>query len=293
MFIWSGDILLLYAVGGVFLLLFRRLKDRVLLAIAVFLFFLPVGLDALTEFGGIDFARPFYEAWWREAYAQGITEANFATWLRDANSYSQMFAFLLQGACERMWEIVSGHRLVRVVGIFIFGYLAGKHKVYAYLQDYCKERYLDISLWFSIPWSILYAMSAVNGQPYGLTVHSALYAISVVSMSATYILGFGVAYQHTPSKYFFFSRMGAAGRLALTNYIGQSLIGIILFYGLGFGLGTSFGLVFIMLTALAVFVLQTYLSIKWLKRFLYGPLEWLWRLLTYGHYFPIRRIIPN
>ena len=293
MFIWSGDILLLYAVGGMFLLLFRRLTDRVLLAIAVFLFFLPVGLDALTEFGGIDFARPFYEAWWREAHAQGITEANFATWLRDADSYSQMFAFLLQGACERMWEIVSGHRLVRVVGIFIFGYLAGKHKVYAYLQDYCKERYLDISLWFSIPWSILYAMSAVNGQPYGLTVHSALYAISVVSMSATYILGFGVAYQHTPSKYFFFSRMGAAGRLALSNYIGQSLIGIILFYGLGFGLGTSFGLVFIMLTALAVFVLQTYLSIKWLKRFLYGPLEWLWRLLTYGHTFPIRRIIPN
>jgi uncharacterized protein len=48
-----------------------------------------------------------------------------------------------------------------------------------------------------------------------------------------------------------------------------------------------------MITALAVFVLQTYLSIKWLKRFLYGPLEWLWRLLTYGHYFPIRRIIPN
>ena len=108
-------------------------------------------------------------------------------------------------------------------------------------------------------------------------------------MSATYVLGFGVAYQHTPSKYFFFSRMAATGRLALTNYIGQSLIGIILFYGLGFGLGTSFGLVFIMLTALAVFVLETYLSIKWLKRFLYGPLEWLWRLLNYGHYFPIRR----
>lgn len=65
--------------------------------------------------------------------------------------------------------------------------------------------------------------------------------------------------------------------------------GILLFYGIGFGLGTSFGLVFVVLTAVAVFVLQTYLSRLWLRHFLFGPLEWLWRLLTYGHYFPIRR----
>lgn len=65
--------------------------------------------------------------------------------------------------------------------------------------------------------------------------------------------------------------------------------GILLFYGIGFGLGTSFGLVFVVLTAVAVFVLQTYLSRLWLRHFLFGPLEWLWRLLTYGRYFPIRR----
>ena len=46
----------------------------------------PIMLDALTEFGGIDLARPFYEQWWAVAAANGITEANFATWLRDADS---------------------------------------------------------------------------------------------------------------------------------------------------------------------------------------------------------------
>lgn len=59
--------------------------------------------------------------------------------------------------------------------------------------------------------------------------------------------------------------------------------------GIGFGLGTSFGLVFVILTALAVFVLQTYLSRLWLSRFLFGPLEWLWRLLTYGYYIPLKK----
>ena len=80
----------------------------------------PIMLDALTEFGGIDLARPFYEQWWAVAAANGITEANFATWLRDADSYGEVFAFLQQGACERMWEFVEGHRLPKVLGLRYF-----------------------------------------------------------------------------------------------------------------------------------------------------------------------------
>ena len=75
--------------------------------------------------------------------------------------------------------------------------------------------------------------------------------------------------------------------MALTNYISQSLIGIILFYGVGLALGTTFGLVHIELTAIAVFLLQIFMSRLWLSRFSFGPLEWLWRMLTYGKYFPI------
>jgi uncharacterized protein len=84
------------------------MNDRRLLAIAVSLIVIPVVLDALTEFAGVDFARPFYEKWWAVAAANGITEENFATWLRDADSCGEMFAFLQQGACERMWEFVDG-----------------------------------------------------------------------------------------------------------------------------------------------------------------------------------------
>lgn len=289
MFIWSGDILLLYAVGGMLLPLFFRLKDKVLLMIAGLLVILPVGLDALTEFAGVDFAGPFYDLWWREAHAQGITEENFAGWLRDADSYPKMFAFLLQGACERMWEFVSGHRLLRVVGLFLLGYLIGKHRLYTRLSEMPMTKWLDYCIFYTIPMSMLYAWSACNGHLWGLTVHSLLYTLSVIPMAFTYIFGICVAYQHTPSSYKFFPTMAFTGRMALSNYIGQSLIGIVLFYGIGFGLGTFFGLVFVVLTALAVFVLQTYLSRLWLSHFLFGPLEWLWRLLTYGHYIPLKK----
>ncbi len=287
MFIWSGDILLLYAVGGLLLALFVSMSDKALLTLAIALIFIPVGLDALTEFYGIDFAAPFYEAWWNSAASQGINEDNFASWLRDADSYGQMLAFLIQGAYERLWEFVSGHRLPKVVGLFILGYLAGKHRLYAVLKELPLKRVFRLSLLIGFPTSLLYAWSATQAHPWGLTVHSLLYAVSVIPMACVNISAICMLYlRHTDSRYFRW--VAAPGRMALSNYISQSLIGIILFYGIGFGLGTSFGLVHIEITALAVFAFQVICSSLWLRQFRFGPLEWLWRMLTYGRYFPLK-----
>ena len=72
-----------------------------------------------------------------------------------------------------------------------------------------------------------------------------------------------------------------AGRMALTNYIAQSAFGTLFFYGHGlahWGLGRAWQLVFV----LVVFALQVLLSRWWLSRFRFGPLEWIWRWVTYG-----------
>ncbi|MCR5820044.1 MAG: DUF418 domain-containing protein [Bacteroidaceae bacterium] len=286
MFIWSGDILMLYALGGLLLTLCVGLSDRALIVLALSLIFIPVGLDALTEYAGVDFAAPFYRAWWAQAESQGITEENFACWLRDADSYSQMFAFLIQGAFERMWEFVDGHRLPKVVGLFIFGYLIGKHRLYARLSDLPLRKVLFWALTVGVLTSLMYAWSAVDGHPWGRTAHSLLYALSVVPLAVAYISGFCLLY-HKYSDAAVFRGLAAPGRMALTNYISQSLVGVIMFYGFGFGLGTAFGLVYVELTAMAVFLMQIFLSRLWLLRFRFGPLEWVWRMLTYGRYFPI------
>ena len=288
MFIWSGDILLLYAIGGLLLPLCLRLNDKQLLMLAACLILIPVGLDALTEYAGFDFAGPFYNLWWTEASRQGITEENFATWLRDADSYPQMFAFLLQGACERIWEFVSGHRLPKVVGLFIIGYLIGKHQLYAKLDEYHSllHRLCRYALSWGLPASALYAWSATVGHPWGLTIHSLLYTVSVIPLAFGYIALFCLLYMRCPTNKVF-SWLAAPGRMALSNYLSQSLIGVLLFYGLGFGLGCSMGLIYIELTALVVFVVQIVVSGWWLQWFNFGPLEWIWRMLTYGSYFKI------
>lgn len=286
MFIWSGDILLLYAVGGLLLTLMIGLSDKSLFILALSLIMIPVGLDALIEFGDFDFPEPFYQAWWNKAEALGINEANFASWLRDANSYGQMFAFLVQGAYERLWEFVEGHRLPKVVGLFILGYLASKHRLYARLQDLPLLKALYWSVSIGLPTSLLYAWSATSGHPWGLTVHSLLYGVSVIPLAIVFIIGICLLYLQSP-KSVVFRWLAAPGRMALSCYISHSLIGILLFYGLGFGLGTSLGLVYIELIALVVFLIQIIVCRIWLNYFRFGPLEWLWRMLTYGRYFPI------
>ena len=286
MFIWSGDILLLYAVGGLLLTLMIGLSDKSLLLLALSLILIPVGLDALIEFGGFNFPEPFYQAWWNKAEALGINEANFASWLRDANSYGQMFAFLIQGAYERLWEFVEGHRLPKVVGLFILGYLASKHRLYTRLQDLPLRKALYWNVSIGLPTSLLYAWSATSGHPWGLTVHSLLYGVSVIPLAIVFIIGICLLYLQSP-KSVVFRWLAAPGRMALSCYISHSLIGVLLFYGLGFGLGTSLGLVYIELIALVVFLIQIIVCRIWLNYFRFGPLEWLWRMLTYGRYFPI------
>jgi uncharacterized protein len=82
--------------------------------------------------------------------------------------------------------------------------------------------------------------------------------------------------------------LAATGRLALTNYIGQTVIGITLFYGFGFGLFGRLERWQLALIFLAVAAVQIGGSVLWLRYFRYGPLEWVWRSLIFGRARPMR-----
>lgn len=79
------------------------------------------------------------------------------------------------------------------------------------------------------------------------------------------------------------------GRMALTNYVAQSLISFILFYGIGFGLYGQVRPLMGVMIAVIVFILQILFSRWWMKHYLYGPLEWIWRNFTYAKKQPFRR----
>jgi uncharacterized protein len=84
------------------------------------------------------------------------------------------------------------------------------------------------------------------------------------------------------------SPLQAVGRMALTNYLLQTLICTTLFYSYGFGLYGKVGPVDAFLLAIAIYLFQVVFSLLWIHRFRFGPAEWLWRSLTYGRLQPMR-----
>ena len=131
MFIWSGDILLLYALLGMLLPLFLKLSDKKLLWLSAVFIVFPVVVDVLTVIGGINLSEAVVR--WQQYYCglYGITDDNFGIWLRDADSYDDVFRFLIQGVFVRS---------VRVIGIDL-AYAGLQQKIESIKKEFIKYKF--------------------------------------------------------------------------------------------------------------------------------------------------------
>ena len=290
MFIWSGDILMLYALTGMLLPLFLHASDKAVLRWALTLLAIPAAIDLACEASGIYLAQPVVEAQQAACARYGITDDNFAYWLRDAQDYRGVFQFLLQGALVRVQEFVDGHRYFKVLGLFLLGFYIGRKRLYANLEQQRAwlARLCRRCLIVGLPLSAAYAWSCMNAHPLGLTAHSLLYLVSVYPLGFAYAAGLCLLYLRWKSLRLW-PLLAAPGRMALTCYIGQSIVGMFLFYGIGLGWGADTGLTATEGIVLCVYVCQMLFCLAWLRLFRFGPLEWIWRMLTYGQWFPLRK----
>ena len=282
-FLWAGDILILYAIVGLFLPLFRNVSDKKLIFFSVLLLLFPIIIDVCVALFDWNLSAPVIRATQYFHNKADITEENFPVWLVEGKSYMDVLKFNLAGAFIRMQEFIDGNRVFKVLGLFLFGLYIGRKKIYANLSDNKKllKQVMRYGLIIGLPASVLYAWESTSGHPLGLVGHSIIYAISVVPLSLAYTSGICLWYQKNKERKLF-NALATPGRMALTNYIMQSVLGIIIFYGIGFELGAKTGLVYVELIAAGVFLFQVFYSYFWLQYFQYGLLEWCWRMLTYG-----------
>jgi uncharacterized protein len=117
---------------------------------------------------------------------------------------------------------------------------------------------------------------ALSGQTFGAPALSIFYMTSLVLLAQTAIW----EYRLQP--------LASVGRMAISNYLLQTLICTTLFYGYGFGLYGQVGAAAGVLLTIAIYALQIPLSVWWLHHFRFGPVEWLWRSLSYGQWQPMR-----
>jgi uncharacterized protein len=114
-----------------------------------------------------------------------------------------------------------------------------------------------------------------------------LFAVAIPTLTLAYASGFALLWTRGGDR--LLRTLAPAGRMAVTTYVSQTLIGIGLFYGIGLGLYGQVSLAAGTLAAVVIFAIQCAASSIWLQRFRFGPLEWAWRRATYGRPISILR----
>lgn len=292
--LWLGDILALYAVMGGVLLLFRRVSDRALIRGAVALWLVPIGWSALIHFAGINHADPVYGAAMRGLAARGFDlKMSPAGWYKSADYLAQLTAHPSE-VLIRVGDLIYQMRFAKVLAMFLLGLWVGRRSLFAATSE-TRPLLVKVMRWglgVGLPLGLAKAVLRMTAgdDPLMNFAAEACYCLSTPSLALGYAAAFVLLWK---------GKAGAllgwptpAGRMALTNYLSQTVIHTLLFTGAGLGLTNIFGLAFVLPFTAAIFGLQVALSGWWLERFRFGPLEWLWRSLTYGRAQPMRLARP-
>ncbi|MEM9531919.1 MAG: DUF418 domain-containing protein [Pseudomonadota bacterium] len=288
--IWYGDILLVYAMSTLFVLWFRRRSATTQLVVGLLLLslgsaiYFAAGLslenwppadytDALSGWapGAAEIARETaaYQGDWLDQQADRVPHAaEFHTVVFMVWGFWRSAGLMLIGMALYRWGLLSGRWSARAYRrLLATGLLVGLPVVgFGLLQHHRRGWDFDYSFFLGIQYNYWGSIAI---------------ALGYAGMIALWCQG-----QRMQALR---ARLAAAGRMAFTNYIGQSVICSLLFYGHGLGWFGHTERWQQLLVVLSVWALALVASPWWLARFRFGPLEWLWRSLTYAKWQPLNR----
>ncbi|MFW6327372.1 MAG: DUF418 domain-containing protein [Bacteroidota bacterium] len=299
--IWFNDILLLYAIGGYILILFRKIPNKGLLWYFLILIIMSGLHDWYLQAVNEPYVTEIYK-WITESWKSvGLPEASndyksfrmsdIAAVIRD-ESWSTVLNFNKIGPLLRLYFVSYDARIIKILSMFVLGYWVGRNILFNSLH---KNRPFLIKIavagWLTgIPLNayFLYNDLEIITEPYNIIIKGILVPFGYVSLSSAYAATFALLYR-TRLKNIMDNLFQSVGKTALSNYILQSFLGIFLFYSAGLGLGEYTGSTLLTPLVFIIFLVQIVISNIWLKHFRYGPLEWIWRVLTYGRFIKIRQ----
>ena len=260
---YNGDILLLYAVVGFALIPVCKLKDKTVFWIALILLLQPY--EVTGHF--IPYAMRAEAATANGSFFD-VLQSNII----DGQLYSNI------------WQVENG-RLFQTVALFMFGMLLGRRKYLIKSEESVRfwKRMLIGAVIAFIPLYCLrifvpdFITDSSALIPYNIAVPSyANFAFMVILVSLFTLLWF-----KKETGYSWQSLLIPYGRMSLTNYISQSVMGVTIYYGFGLSMYKYAGATASLLIALLIFTVQLVFSRWWLVRHRQGPLEFLWRKGTW------------
>lgn len=305
--IWPGDIVFFYALLGFVLLAFRKFSDRTLLITAGLLILSPILLYGLKmNYHILNYpTKVLYQtANHLDSKLLGInSEATYIKFVQNAGWY-EVGLSNISGFFYRYRYLFFVSRIPKVVGVFLIGYVIGRSDFYknlkqpeakpirAQLNKKIVYWTIALGLLIGLPANFIlaYFMSKFGSDYYMLKLNgwyqTVAYSFGVVPLALAYV-GMLMLFFQVKIGNRLLMLLAPVGKMAFSNYMMQSLIGNFVFLNAGLGYEGKVGPVYYTLFGLLVFLFQIILSTVWLRYFQYGPVEWVWRSLTYGKQQPM------
>lgn len=285
--IWVGDILTAYALVAFFVFFFRNLSPKWLIGFGVLFYSVPITLSIIYQSYipslSPETLAPFKELWQpTPELVQKITDQHLGISTAEDSVFEMPPAII--------WWFVSD-MFCRSLGMMLFGMALYKMEVLQALRTnafYRKMICWGIGIGFTcsfigIGLNIYHNYDVTYSPAFG-RVPNQIGAL-FTAMGYVGLVMWWVKQNNLFSK----AKIALAnvGRMAFTNYIMQSIISNCLFYGWGLGLHGQLERWELLLITIVIWVFQIIFSTLWLRYFRFGPLEWLWRSLTYFKFQPI------
>jgi uncharacterized protein len=297
--LWTGDILFLYAVSGFVALSMLKWSAKTQLRVgiawylvgALVLSVLLGGQAAIENIPAVQQQAPEQYEQLREGNAHQVEEADEESRVMAGGSYDAIVSYRVTEEVSMYFEVVF-FSLVGTVPLMLIGMALYRLGLF--------ERGFDRARMRRWGW-IGFAGGAALTVPIGLLavlrdfpMMMTQFAFNgpVMVLHLPMVLGLAALlslWAPRAAQSWLGQRFVAAGRMAFSNYIGGSVVMMLIFQGWAGGLWGQFHRDGLLLFVLLGWVLMLAWSKPWLDRFRYGPLEWLWRCLTYWKLFPLRR----
>jgi len=297
-FIWYGDILVVYALLGFLLPLFVNRKPLTILIWALLLFFgsifvltsmmMLVALVKMADAGMMDEVLQTMFA-----DMQCRIESSFHAY--GHGTFAEIMA-------QRASDVFFGYEQLffgafAIFAIFLLGLYAGKRAIFQNIE--ANLTLVKISWWcglvVGLPMSIVKLFCGIQmaGDPFSFygAFHIGATFLGDAGLCLFFITSIVLLY-HQGKWLHLFKPLAYTGRMALSNYLFQSIVCTTIFYSYGLGLYGKVGIASGIILAIAIFAVQIVISKYWLEHFQFGPVEWIWRCLTYGKLFRIKSERP-
>ena len=286
--VYMGEFFMVYAVLGVFLIPLYKVPTRWLLVLCVLLFLqIPAVISFVSLLSDNVANEPTAAAAYMDRLFERAADVFINGSLMDVLSFNTF-----DGQSAKCLWVFNNFRYLQLLGLFIAGMLIGRQGIHKSEEKMVKYSHLFLPYCLAF-WAVFYAVAfllpvwGVDG--FALRVGQTLFkTYGNLGQMMVYFCGFTLLYYRYKGQKVL-DRIAPVGRMSVTNYMVQSIVGVSLFYGFGGNFAVEFNYLQSFLLGAAFCVIQIAYSNWWIKRFYYGPMEWLWRSLTWFQVVPLSR----